>query len=232
MKILIVAATVLEIKPLLSSLGYTKDGPFLINTFIYHCSSIDVLITGVGLMHAAYFLGKMLARNKYDHALNFGIAGSFNKNISIGEVVHVVEERIADLGVENKDKFLDLVELQLLHPDQFPYTAGALMNQTPDLIQGIPELRKMVRGISVNKVNGNQQGIDKVVQKYHPDVESMEGAAFLYACLTEGVPCLQIRSISNYVEIWDKDTWNIPLAVENLNKMAMKIIDRLVSVRE
>ena len=89
----------------------------------------------------------------------------------------------------------------------------------------------MVKGISVNKVNGNQQGIDKVVQKYHPDVESMEGAAFLYACLTESVPCLQIRSVSNYVEIWDKDTWNIPLAVENLNKTAMKIIDRLVSVR-
>jgi futalosine hydrolase len=230
MKILIVAATVLEIKPLLASLGYTKDDPFLINTFLYRCSIIDVLITGVGLMHAAYFMGKMLANNKYDCALNFGIAGSFNKNIFIGEVVHVVEERIADLGVENKDTFLDLVELHLLHPEQFPYTAGSLMNQTPYLIQGIPELRKMVKGISVNKINGNHQSIDKVVQKYHPDVESMEGAAFLYACLTESVPCLQIRSVSNYVEIWDKDTWNIPLAVENLNKTAIKIIDRLVSV--
>lgn len=228
MKILIVAATVHEIKPLLSSLGYTKDELFLMNTFHYHRSGIEVLIAGVGLMHTAYFMGKTLARNKYDLALNLGIAGSFNKNISIGEVINVVEERIADLGVDNNDNFLDLVELQLLPPDQFPYNAGALMNQTPDLIQGIPELRKMVKGISVNKVNSNQQSIDNVVQKYHPDVESMEGAAFLYACLFENIPCLQIRAISNYVEIWDKDKWNIPLAVENLNKTALKIINQII----
>ncbi|MCF6159070.1 MAG: futalosine hydrolase [wastewater metagenome] len=223
MRILVVSATYFEIEPLLLSIGYKEGEKFTIKTFHYHQSSIDVLITGVGLMHTAYCMGKTLARQKYDLAVNFGIAGSFRRDISIGEVVNVTEEQIADLGIEDKENFLDIIELNLLHPDQFPYNSGKLVNKPPHSIYKIPELKK-VKGISVNTAHGNQVTINTVLQKYQPDVESMEGAAFLYACLHEHVPCLQIRGISNYVEHLNKDTWDIPLAIKNLNKTARKII--------
>lgn len=231
MRILIVAATYPEIKPFLSSIGYTEDGKFLIKNFPYHRSSFDILITGVGLMHTAYFMGKTLADNNYDLALNLGIAGSFHRGISIGEVVNVTEEQIADLGVEDKENFSDIVELNLLDPHQFPYHSGKLINKIPASIHRLLNLKK-VKGISVNKVNGNQLTIHKIIQKYHPDLESMEGAAFLYACLSEQVPCLQIRAVSNYVEHLNKDAWDIPLAIENLNKTASKIIHQILNNNE
>jgi futalosine hydrolase len=52
----------------------------------------------------------------------------------------------------------------------------------------------------------------------------MEGAAFLFACLSEKIPCAQIRSISNYIEKRDKSRWNVKLALDNLNKSLMEII--------
>lgn len=224
MKILIVAATYCEIKPFLSALGQTDDEEFSMKTFLYHQLQVDVLITGVGLMQTAYFMGRSFVNNTYDLALNLGIAGSFNKNISIGEVTNVTEEQIADLGAEDNGNFLDVIELKLLHPDQFPYNSGKLINKIPDWAHEIPNLKRKVKGISVNTVHGNQQSIGKIIQRYQPDLESMEGAAFLYACLIENIPCIQIRAVSNYVENRNKDTWNIPLAIENLNKTAMEII--------
>ncbi len=228
MRILIVSATRLEIRPLLFFLGCTEDELFSIKNFRFRQLHLDILITGVGLMHTAYLLGKTLACNQYDLAVNLGIAGSFQKTLSIGEVVNITEERVADLGVEGKDSFSDIVELNLLNPNQFPYNSGKLVNKTPALIHETANLKK-VTGISVNKANGNQYNIDKIIQKYHPDVESMEGAAFLYACLHENIPCLQIRAISNYIEQLNKEAWNIPLAVQNLNETAIKLVNLLAN---
>ncbi|MDN3514086.1 MAG: futalosine hydrolase [Candidatus Brocadia sp.] len=226
MKLLVVAATFPEIKPLVLTLGDSEVKEFNMKTLHYHQSSIDILITGVGLMHTAYFMGKVLANNTYNLALQFGIAGSFRKDIALGATVNVVEEVVADLGAEDKENFLDATELHLLPPDQFPYHAGKLRNTTQDLAYGVSALKK-AKGISVNKVHGYQDSIDKIIKKYQPDIESMEGAAFFFACLMERVPCLQIRTISNYIEDRNKERWNIPLAVENLNKIALKIIHHL-----
>lgn len=227
MKLLIVAATVPEIKPLLLSMGQREAKEFSMNTVHYHQLSIDILITGVGLMHTAYFMGKVLANNTYDLALQLGIAGSFRKDLSPGTAVNVVEEVVADVGAEDKENFLDAMELHLLPPNQFPYHAGKLLNKTPDSAYGVSSLKK-VKGISVNKVHGYQYSIDKIIRKYDPDIESMEGAAFFYACLMERIPCLQIRAISNYIEDRNKDRWDIPLAIENLNKIALKIIHHII----
>jgi futalosine hydrolase len=41
----------------------------------------------------------------------------------------------------------------------------------------------------------------------------------------EYIPCIQLRAVSNYVEKRNKDAWNIPLAIENLNKQLIAIIN-------
>lgn len=226
MKLLVVAATIPEIQPLLSSLGQSDAKEFSMKTVSYHTLNIDILITGVGLMHTAYFMGKAFANNTYDLALQFGIAGSFRKEIVLGTTVNVVEEVVADFGAEDKENFLDATELHLLPPDQFPYHVGKLRNITPDSVYGTSVLKK-VKGISVNKVHGYQYSIDKIIRKYDPDIESMEGAAFFYACLMERLPCLQIRAISNYIEDRNKDLWDIPLAIDTLNTIAFEMIHHL-----
>ena len=55
----------------------------------------------------------------------------------------------------------------------------------------------------------------------------MEGAAFFQVCNTFNVPCIQIRAISNKVEHRNKDNWNLPLAIKNLNNKVEEIITEL-----
>jgi futalosine hydrolase len=65
------------------------------------------------------------------------------------------------------------------------------------------------------------------VKRLNPHVESMEGAAFFYACMIEKIPCAQIRAVSNFIEKRNRDNWNIALAIKNLNETAIEIINNL-----
>ena len=62
--------------------------------------------------------------------------------------------------------------------------------------------------------------------RLNPKIESMEGAAFFYACRKAGVPFIQIRAVSNYVEKRNRDAWQIGLAVKNLNTFALELLER------
>jgi futalosine hydrolase len=62
-------------------------------------------------------------------------------------------------------------------------------------------------------------------EKFLPDIESMEGAAFHYVCLQQKNNFLQLRSISNRVGERDKSKWKLKESIENLNKELLKIIE-------
>ena len=53
---------------------------------------------------------------------------------------------------------------------------------------------KSVNGITVNRVNGSESSIQKIVQQFNPEVESMEGAAVAYVCSKMNVKWVQFRS--------------------------------------
>lgn len=224
MKILIVSATTLEIKPIMQHFSFVKRIDSSVSRYRYKNMQVDVLTTGVGMVPMAYLMGKTLQQNDYDAAFNFGIAGSFKQSIKIGNVVHITQEQFPELGAENGEYFLSLIDLKLLEEDSFPFKNGELINNNTISSKTISELPK-VRGITVNRVHGNNQSIMKIIDRCNPDTESMEGAAFIYACKLEGIPCCQIRSISNFVEHRDTDRWDIPLAIENLNKKILEILN-------
>jgi len=83
---------------------------------------------------------------------------------------------------------------------------------------------KNVGAITVNTVHGNEASIKKVTERLSPQLESMEGAAFFHACTQMDVPCIQIRAVSNYVEKRNRDSWNIGLAIKNLNTFAVEFL--------
>jgi futalosine hydrolase len=128
------------------------------------------------------------------------------------------------LGAEDDTEFLSVFDLGLIGKNEFPFNNGMIENKW-DLTHPIIDKLSKVNGITVNKVHGNEDSIDKIFQLFHPYTESMEGAAFLYACRLENIPCLQLRSISNYVEKRNRDAWNIQLALENLQKSILTIYD-------
>jgi len=205
MKLLLVAATEAEIAPTLSHFNLVS-GKFI------ETEKFDVLITNVGMVATAFALGQVLS-DKYSLVLNVGIAGSFDKSISLGEVVNITQDTFAELGAEDHDSFITLPELG------FGENSFSSITKTPLTL-------KEVRGITVNKVHGNTQSIEKITQLYQPQTESMEGAAVFYGCQQIKIPVLQVRSISNYVEPRNRANWQINLAVSQLNHWLINFLNK------
>lgn len=228
MKILITSATSFEIEPILSQLQQPPV-PGKVPTSTYHWAGleIDVLVTGVGLISTAWSLGQHLTTRKFDLLLQVGIAGALDRSIKLTEVVEVVSETFADLGVEEADgSFTDMMSLELIDPNGFPFKEGRLWNNE-DINRSF---LRTAHGISVNKVHGFQDSIDKLTQKYpFAQVESMEGGAFFFAALHAQTPFLQIRAISNYVETRKRENWKIKEAISNLNKILLEILSALAT---
>jgi len=218
MNILLVSATYLEIEPLLLQFQLEQEVNQKLKRYTYNKHKIDVLIPGVGMTCTAYWMGKTLNSKIYDVAINLGIAGSFNENIKIGETVNIISDQISEIGAEDGDSFLSTTDLGFTE-EELPLK----LLQDNSIINSLTK----VSAITVNTTHGNDTSIQKIKERFNPQVESMEGAAFFYACLLEGITCAQIRTISNKVERRNKDNWDIPLAVKNLCDTGLKIIQAL-----
>jgi futalosine hydrolase len=214
MRLLLVSATVFEIAPFLKEINaFIEDKIFSIHSYKQH--QIDILLTGVGTTHTAFYLGKHL-NDTYDVVINAGICGSFTNKLDIGDVVCVDEDCFADLGAEDDEIFLSLEELKLpgtyYVKNENSFNHATLTNLSS------------VKGVTVNTTHGNTQSIEKFIKRTTADVESMEGAAFLFACNQTKNKCVQLRSISNYVEKRDRSKWDIALAIKNLNEVLISFI--------
>lgn len=208
MKLLIVSATESEIK-------LFKDFCF----DLQQKHQINFLHTGVGMAVTAYALTKELMQNNYDLVINVGIAGSFFRGIKVGEVVMVQNELFAELGAEDDAAFIKFSEMNLPGPYAF---------KNAKVLSGAyyASLKK-VKAATVNKVHGNEENISAFIKLHSTEIESMEGASIAMVCEAEQIPYVQIRSISNYVTKRNRDAWDIPTAVKNLNEGLRKLISEL-----
>jgi futalosine hydrolase len=168
----------------------------------------SILISGAGMVDTTLNLTKHLSKNTYDLVVNIGIAGSFNNLLMIGDVVEVVEDNFSEIGFEDGESFSEFTDFEVANTFR---------------VEGRTNL-KQVKAITVNTVHGNENSITEIVNRFKPDLESMEGAAVFVVCKEFNIPCVQIRSISNKVEKRNKENWNIPLAIQNLNTTVAKII--------
>ncbi len=205
MSILVIAATEIEI------------GPFIANN-----QGVKSLITGVGCPSAIYQLTQALLKEKYSLVIQVGIAGSFNRNQSLGESVIIEKDCFADVGVNEKNIFKNVFDLGFSDANEYPFNDGYLINsQVSQLGFGYS---KVVDGMTVNYISDNEEYLHQLQIKYKADIESMEGAALHYVCLKEQMPFVQIRGISNYVGERDKSNWKIKEAVESSNRLLFDII--------
>jgi futalosine hydrolase len=222
-RILLVSATAAEIAPLEAELRCTTQrGPRAIG-YTAHGHDVDVLVTGVGMVATATWCAHALARQQYDMAVNLGLCGSFDPSLSLGAVVHVITDRFSELGAEDGESFLTIQQLQLLGDDEPPFVGGRLVNHSPPANAVLSALRT-VDGITVNTVHGREQSIECVVERFSPQVESMEGAAFMYACLVHGQPFAQVRAVSNVVERRNRGAWKLTEAIESLGATALRVL--------
>jgi len=232
-RILLVSATAAEIGPVTAGLrrvdSSTRSRSFRagdanrVTAYAAQGHDVDVLITGVGMVATATWCSRALTGERYDLVLNLGVCGSFDRSLAPGTVVHVVSDCLSELGAEDGDRFLSIHDLHLLDENEPPFVRGRLVNQTPPVSTTLASLPE-VTGITVSTVHGREQSIASVTERFAPQVESMEGAAFMYVCLVHGQSCAQVRAVSNVVERRNRASWKLPEAIANLGATALRML--------
>ena len=214
MDILIISATEFELKE------FKLHGIDKINSNI----KIETLITGIGIPSTIFHLTKALSKKKYDYIIQTGIAGSFTKKLSMGEVVIVQQDTFAELGVFEKKEFKTIFESGLMDQNLFPFENSWLKNKS--VILDSLKLKK-VNGVTINTLSDSKKQFNRLKNKFEAMIESMEGAALHFVCIQFDQPFIQLRSISNKVGVRDKKKWDINLAITNLNRELLLLLNTI-----
>ncbi|MBF0274452.1 MAG: hypothetical protein HQK84_04380, partial [Nitrospinae bacterium] len=192
MKILIVAATEIEIKSLLPFFAFIKQYPGNLSGYFFKDHTVYLFTAGVGMVTTTYNLTKILQQFKFDFVLNIGIAGSFSEKneISLGDVVHVAEDVIAELGVDEGGRFVSLTDTGLIHNRDVcfksEFAGRSCLTDFPS-----------VKSVTVNTLSDNAIRNRELMERTDASVETMEGAAVCYVCSRQRLPWVQLRAVSN-----------------------------------
>lgn len=180
---------------------------------LFQREGVHCIISGVGLTATALASVKAIAQRP-DVLILAGIAGVFpHAPFKLGEVLLVQSEVEGDLGFFTPDGFVHLADLPLEMDFERRHTLSC-----PYLPANAPF--KLARSMSVNAA------MAPFVDTQNVDIENMEGAAFFHVCLQEQQRFLELRAISNVVQIGD-DNWDMQGSVRALTAGLHRLIDYL-----
>lgn len=223
MKVVITSATEKEIILIKQAINpvYTSNNPKF--TVSFHQS-------GVGILASSFSISKLIFEHHPDLIIQAGIAGTFDTENALSQVVAVKEDIIADTGVEENGRFNDLFDLGLQNQHSFPFSNKRLINNELEKLN----LLKLgeVTGITINEITTRPERILQYKYKYNPAIESMEGASLHYCCLQTHTSFIQIRAVSNYVGERDKSKWELKNTLQNLTSTILLFIDELYKMNE
>lgn len=182
------------------------------------------VVLGVGLLEFATNLSVLLSRfaaeGPFTHVVLVGICGAYpGRGLNVGNVVRVDSEVVGDLGVVESDgSFTPWHKVCATSANgSVPQTSAQVYESSS--LRGVPAWLsnlKPVAGLSVNCCTGTASMAKERVENFNVDVESMEGAACFSICHAFGVPCYEIRAVSNFATTRDKSTWRIKDALSAL----------------
>lgn len=170
-------------------------------------AGVELLVGGVG--PAAVAAATARALRGVDLVLSAGIGGGFGA-LSAGDVAVASSIVFADLGAETADGFVPLSQLGFGsdYYDVAPKLAVELADRTGGHLGTV---------LTVATVTGTAATATALAERF-PDAvaEGMEGAGVAAAASLCGVPFGELRAISNAVGPRDRESWQIPLALQSL----------------
>jgi len=179
--------------------------------------TVSSLVSGVGSVSTAWhFKNYLCAGNRPDLVINAGIAGSFRETLTPGAVVMPVSDIFADLGMEDENGFRHLSSTSLLNTGSYPFSGEKLLCRNR-YTEKLSVIFKPADAITVNTVTGTEESVQRLRRLYDPDIETMEGAAVFYVCAMEKIPCVALRSVSNYAGPRSKGKWDTDKALKSLS---------------
>lgn len=221
---LIVAATRMEVEPLLQRLQRADDQPLVYGEGRSGMvGSIPVSVAWFGLGKANTAAGVALAVRELQPAavVQLGIGGAFSgSKLRPGDCAVASEEVHLDLGARTADGFEDLTRIG------FPLLAGTgIYNRLPLESAFARELASkrwplLAFGTSETVTGISEEG-RLLEERFGVAVESMEGAAAAQVCLALSVPFAEVRGISNLVGERDRSAWRLNEAVTVANEVVV-----------
>jgi futalosine hydrolase len=189
-------------------------------------NTINFVCHGVGAAFAQLCIQDIALTGSPNLLLQAGIAGVYTDKGTVENVYCVSADRFADVGAEDEERFLSIEDLQLQQAAHKYGSNGWLLNVQqpyPAFFAGLPQ----AKGITVNTTSGSEITIRRWEKLYRPHTESMEGAALHLVGLAYNIPFVQLRAISNYVQVRDKSKWKIAGAIAQLNATLIEYIQSL-----
>jgi futalosine hydrolase len=214
MQLLVCASTEFEIS---STIDFVRE---------QNRNTIDVLITGVGMMATTYSLTKAILAKRPGFIFQAGVGGCLNEALPLTKIVLVENENVGDLGVEENKTFNTLFDLKLLDKNAPPWKEGKLRNNVEALkAAGLT----IVDGVTVNEISTDKDRISYYKNHLNASVESMEGAALHYIALQEKISFLQMRALSNFAGERDKSKWVMDMAIARLNDELQRLLTKFMN---
>lgn len=182
-------------------------------------SRFDVKASGAGVGLAGAAAGAALASGSYRLAVSAGIGGGFPGQAPVGSLVIADEIIAADLGAETPEGFQTAQELGF-GSNRVPVRMELAVKLQSALAERYPR-RQILTGpvLTVSTATGTSATAEAWQRRYpSAAAEAMEGFGVACAAGLFGLPCMEVRGISNAVGPRDRAAWRIGEALQALEE--------------
>lgn len=234
--ILITAATTVELSLLVRETGAVEcavKGVPLVYGADLGRKRLVLAATGIGKVNAAASAATLTSIFAPDFSINTGCAGAYSgSGLSIGDLALASAEIYAEEGVVTPLGWqsVEAIGIPLAEVEGTCYYNEIPLSETHAerslSLAGKLNI-KLQKGkfVTVSTCSGTAARGVELSGRFGAICENMEGAAVAHVALRYGVPCLEIRGISNHVADRDVSRWDIATAAENAQRFLLRLID-------
>ncbi|MFI3321313.1 MAG: hypothetical protein R3Y50_02170 [Rikenellaceae bacterium] len=191
--------------------------PTITESKYFKREDVELTFCGVGLIASAFGTYKAILETQPDIIIMGGIAGVYKGvDLEIGDAVIVEREFVADLGLFNSKGFCHIADDSL----DMSFKVMEYID-CPHI-----SMQNMFKTAVSNSMNC---GLAPFVKTEGVAVENMEGASFFYVAKELGVKFLELRTISNVVDVSHED-WDYETSIKNLANSLNNLIDNLLTI--
>jgi len=220
--IIAVAATEMELRALAANAPEGLD--------------LELVLGGVGPVETAHVLTRFLAGSgsRVSAVLNFGVAGAYvypdGSGAGLLDICLASEERLGDLGLCHQDRIEPLNSPELGVRDRFPMDAQLRRRAAAFLDRRGMNCRQGPF-VTVSCASASRRRAALLTRDDHPLCENMEGAAVALVCEGFGLPCVELRCVSNLVEDRNQGNWRLKEACRKAGRAAALLAAHLEKTR-
>ncbi|MDG2424726.1 MAG: futalosine hydrolase [Phycisphaerales bacterium] len=186
-----------------------------------------VIVGGVGRTNSsAATTAAILQQGPFQAVINAGIAGILpGSDLSIGDVLVADSCIYVEEGIETPSGFRDLDAMGFPLGD----FKGNHVPVDPQLLECCSHAHANGPIATVATCAGTDNRAREVVARTGALAEAMEGASVVHAARLQGLPAIEIRSMSNTTGNQDNQIWDIQTALDAIGDALQEMISRLVS---